>query len=123
MDETDVARTIAAAGAQRLEIPGGFAGWFAFAHTLNGYDIAEELEPGNDDALAELYTRLHDAYEATGVWSGSRLELRLTLFFEARSRRFNDAPGYNPDHNPAYRKKITDVLEAIRDKTQSVRNR
>ena len=117
MDETDVAHTLAAAEAQRLEIPEGFVGWFAFAHTLNGYDIADELEPGNDDALAELYMRLHGGYEETGVWSGSRLELRLTLFFEARARRFNDAPGYNPDNNPAYREKITDLLEAIRNST------
>ena len=61
--------------------------------------------------------RLHGGYEATGVWPGSRLELRLALFFEARARRFNYAPGYNPDQNPVYRKKITDLLEAIRDRT------
>ena len=113
----EIARSVAAAEAQRLEVPTGFEGWFAFAHTLNGYDIAEELEPDNDDALAELYTRLYNDYEATGVWSGSRLELRLVLFFEARARRFSDAPGSNPDNNLAYRKKIDELLGAIRNRS------
>ena len=118
MDE--MARTVLEAESQQLEGTVSFEDWFMFAHTLDGYGIAEEL--GHQDVLGYLAKlRAHHTaiYEAIGAWQGSRLELRLVLFFEARARRFTDAPGHSPSNDPAYRKMITDLLEAISVRVES----
>ena len=108
----DAATTLAEAEAQTLKVP-EYDGWFDFAHSLSSYNIAEEM--GFDfPRLARLYAEKYALYRAHGRWEGSRLELRLVLFFEARALRFTDAPGVNPDEDESYRAIIMSPLEAIR---------
>ena len=47
--------------------------------------------------------------------------MRLVLFFEARARRFTDAPSYNPDEDANHRATIVSLLEAIRERAREER--
>lgn len=75
----ETARSVTDAEAQRLEVP-ALDRWFEFAHTLDGYRIAEEL--GID--IAELARQMRSEYADSGRWLGTRLELRVMLFSRAR---------------------------------------
>lgn len=56
-----------------------------FAHMLNGYEMAERLGLGHASQVAHAAT---DRYRETGTWSGSAVELWITLFFQHRADRF-----------------------------------
>jgi len=67
-----------------------------FAHLLNGYTMAERLgfEHASNVAHAALAI-----YRETGAWSGSAVELWITLFFQHRADRFTvmlDVPEPQP---------------------------
>lgn len=95
MPRRGMAETAATASKQQLRVPPPVtARWFAFAHRLSGYHIAEEL--GID--IHELAERQVGAYRATGEWPGSLLELRLVLFREARALRMSDGLADSLEH-------------------------
>ncbi len=56
-----------------------------FAHMLNGYAMAERL--GFDDA-SEVARSAQASFFESGIWTGSAVELWITLFFQHRSDRF-----------------------------------
>ncbi|MES2894994.1 MAG: ADP-ribosylglycohydrolase family protein [Pseudomonadota bacterium] len=67
-----------------------------FAHLLNGYAMAERL--GFEHASKVAHAALA-IYRDTGAWSGSAVELWITLFFQHRADRFTvmlDAPEPQP---------------------------
>ncbi len=111
----EMVSTVAEANAQTLDVP-EYEGWFAFAHLLNGYDVADEL--GLE--LSELSREKAATYDRTRVWEGTLLELRMTLFFEARALRMAGAPGYDPNSDPEYREYIQGLLGAIKRKAATI---
>ncbi len=111
MPEFEMVSTVEEANAQTLDVP-EYDGWFAFAHLLNGYDVADELglELGTfSNEKSKLYGR-------TGMWEGTLLELRMVLFFEARALRMAGAPSYDPTNDPNYREHIRGLLGVIKQK-------
>lgn len=57
--------------------------WWDFSHELSGYEIAERI--GWDAGV--LANELYREYWRTQQWRGTVLDLRITLFHEARSLR------------------------------------
>lgn len=64
-----------------------------FAHMLNGYVMAERLGYGHASEIAHAaFAR----YREAGAWSGSAVELWITLFFQHRADRFTVMPEPQP---------------------------
>jgi len=102
----ELVESVATAGAQSLVVPAPMVErWFDFAHTLNGYALAEEL--GVD--LGAMSERLWSGYRETGRWAGTLLELRMVLFHAARAIRFVGGL----DEDPRYLADIAALLNAI----------
>lgn len=67
-----------------------------FAHLLNGYEMAQRL--GFEHA-SQVAHAAQAGFADTGVWSGSAVELWITLFFQHRADRFTmmlDVPEPQP---------------------------
>lgn len=63
----------------------GYDDSVVFAHMLNGYVMAERLGLGHASEIAHAaFAR----YRKAGAWSGSAVELWITLFFQHRADRF-----------------------------------
>ncbi len=63
----------------------------AFAHVINGYELAPSLGLGD---VSEFANARSTAAHRTGTWEGSALELWICLFFEHRRARHS---GYEPE--------------------------
>lgn len=57
--------------------------WWDFAHELSGYEIARRIGWDAGDLANEMYQE----YWRTQQWRGTVLDLRITLFHEARALR------------------------------------
>jgi hypothetical protein len=67
-----------------------------FAHLLSGYTMAERLGFGHASRVAR---GTHAVFRETGAWSGSAVELWITLFLQHRADRFTvklEAPEPQP---------------------------
>jgi len=60
----------------------------AFAHAIDGYELASALGLGD---AGDLANRVLEASERTGAWDGTALELWICLFFEHRRNRHSGA--------------------------------
>ena len=89
-----------------------FEDWYDFAQTLDGYAVFASL--GRADDIGALRNEHRERYRATGTFEGSLLELRIVLFVEARAQRHGATPGYDPNHDPEFRRMMTASLDAIR---------
>ena len=74
------ATTVAEANAQKIELP-AFKQWRAFAGTIDGYKIADELSLDYGAWYVEQEKRWRD----TGAWELDALGMRLMIFLAYRS--------------------------------------
>lgn len=86
--------------------------WLGFAERIEGHRIAHVL----DLELADLGKVMRGSFKETDRWSGTLLDLRLMLFFEAAEfRRI-----YHSVEVPGYHGYISSLLQAIDAKQQQV---
>lgn len=84
--------------------------WWHFAQELNGYDVAERI--GWDAGV--LANELQAEYWRQGRWSGTVLDLRITLFHVARSL-YHQGIGLE-DAGEERQVAVARLLQAIRER-------
>lgn len=117
----DIARTVAAAEAQRLEIPARSgrtaATWIEIADLLDGHFVAWDLM---DRDLWEWFAEAvpympSGAYPEREHWEAfSVIELRLLLFTYYRKDRWDSQQADTSYHIPA-----NDILDVLREKLET----
>lgn len=75
----------------KLPADPSFDNFWGLHNALDGYRTAEDAGYGDLAGLGDFANRKTQAFHETGQWTGSALDLWLTLFFNCRAARHSDS--------------------------------